>query len=238
VLVSADYSPSMMPELQPMFMAIARHCFAKKIRLLVMSLDPTGISLAEDGLRRITHEIDSTARTGADSVIYGRDYAILGYKPGYSIVMMSIGENVRQAYPADMYNTPLDRLPMMANVRNYADIPLVVTLAGSDVMKTWVIYAGGRYRATVGGGGTAVMTADYYPFLQSGQMVGILNGMKGASEYEDLNEKHGYSHAPKKASRGMDAVAIVHLLLMAFIVIGNIGYFMAKKQAARAQEGK
>ncbi len=228
LLISADYSPAMMPELHPMMMAIARHCFAKKIRLLVLSLDPTGISLAEDALKKTAAEYNAQ---------YGTDYVLLGYKPGTAAVMLSIGENIRQAFPKDNYNTPLDSLPMMQNIRNYADIPLLISLAGSDIIKSWVIYAGGRYRARIGGGGTAVMTADYYPFLQSGQMVGLLNGMKGASEYEYLNEKNGYSSAPKKAGRGMDAVSIVHLLLMAFIVVGNIGYLALKKQSARAAGG-
>ena len=228
LLVSADYSPSMMPELHPMMLAIARHCFAKKIRLAVMSLDPTGAALAEDAVKKAASEYD---------VKYGQDYVLLGFKAGYSAVMMAIGQNLRQAYPTDSYGTPVDSLPMLRNVRNYADIPLTISLAGSDIIKTWIIYAGTRYRAKLGAGGTAVMTADYYPFLQSGQLVGMLNGMKGASEYEYLLEANNYSHAPKKAGRGMDAVSIVHLLLMAFIVIGNVGYLVSRRQAAKKAGG-
>ncbi|MCU0607067.1 MAG: hypothetical protein MUF78_06535 [Candidatus Edwardsbacteria bacterium] len=231
VLISADYSPSMMPELHPMFMAMARHCLARKVRLMVMTLDPTGAGLAENGLRQITDEINARAGSAADSAVYGRDYVFLGYKPGTAIVMMSIGENIRQAYPADAYGTPLDSLPMMRDVRNYADIPLVNCIAGSAVLNYWIVYAGARYRARVGGGSTAVSSADYYPFLQSGQMVGLLNGMKGASDYEFLNQQRGYSSAPRVAGKGMDAVSIVHLLIMGFIVLGNVGYFVTKKSA-------
>lgn len=237
VLISADYSPSMMPELHPMFMAMARHCLARKVRLMVMTLDPTGAGLAENALGQITGEINAAARGPADSVIYGRDYVFLGFKAGTAIVMMTIGENLRQAYPADAYGTPLDSLPMMAGIRNYADIPLVVSIAGSAVLNYWIVYAGARYKARVGGGSTAVSSADYYPFLQSGQMVGLLNGMKGASDYEYLNQRHGYSQAPRVAGKGMDAVSIVHLLIMGFIVLGNIGYFVAKR-AAQPNAGK
>ncbi len=223
VLISADYSPSMMPELAPMFRALVRHCLARKVRLIVMTLDPTGAGLAEAALQKIAPEYGA---------VYGQDYVFLGYKVGYAIVIMSIGENLRQAYPTDAYGTPLDSLPMLADIRNYADIPLVVDIAGSAVINSWVIYAGARYKARVGAGCTAVSSADYYPFLQSGQMVGLLNGMKGASDYEYLNQVHGYSQAARVAGKGMDAVSIVHLLIMGFIVIGNIGYFVTKKKTA------
>jgi hypothetical protein len=224
VLISADYSPSMMPELNPMFKAIVRHCFAKRIRVMVMTLDPTGAALAEDALNEISKEYP---------VEYGKDYVFLGFKSGYSAVMMAIGQNIRQAFPADAYGKPLDELPMMAGIRNYADIPLVIDIAGSAIINSWVNYAGTRYHAKVGAGCTAVSTADYYPFLQAGQLVGILNGMKGASEYEHLNEKNGYSKASKQASKGMDAVSIVHLMIMLFIVLGNVGYFFARQKSPK-----
>lgn len=224
VLIDASYSPSMMPELQPMLMAILRHCFAKKIRVMVMTLDPNGAALAEEALR---------VASGEYGAVNGRDYAFLGFKTGSSAVMMAIGENIRQAFPVDYYNKPISDLPMMADVRNYSDIPLVISLAGSAITQSWIIYAGTRYRANVAGGCTAVSTADYYPFLQSGQLVGLLNGMKGASEYEYLNEKNGYSQAAKVAGRGMDAVSIVHLLIMLFIVLGNIGYLVARHKTSK-----
>jgi hypothetical protein len=226
VVIAADYSPSMMPELQPMLESLIRHCFAKKIRVIVLTLDPNGAALSEAALKKIAPEYD---------VKYGQDYAFLGFKPGAAIVMMSIGENFRQAFPADFYGTKLDSLPMMANVRNYADVPIVVSIAGSAITQSWIAYAGTRYHANVGSGCTAVSTADYYPFLQSGQLVGLLNGMKGASEYEYLNQKNGYSKAPRVAGKGMDAVSIVHLLLMAFIVLGNIGYLVTRHNQTKKQ---
>ena len=226
LLLVADYGPSTMPELNPMFKAIVRHCFAKKIRVLVMTLYPEGAGLAEDALSEISKEYP---------VEYGKDYVFLGFKSGFSAVMMAIGQNIRQAFPVDAYGKTLDELPMMAGIRNYADIPLVIDIASSGVLTSWVNYAGTRYHARVGAGCTAVSTADYYPFLQAGQLVGILNGMKGASEYEYLNEKNGYSKASKQASKGMDAVSIVHLLLMTFIIMGNVGYLVTRRNQSKKQ---
>jgi hypothetical protein len=224
ILIDAAYSPSMMPELQPMLKALLRHCFARKIRVLLMTLDANGPALCQEALREVVPEFHA---------VYGQDYIFLGFKPGTAAVMMAIGENIRQAFPTDYEGRSLNDFPMMADVRNYADIPLVVSIAGSAITQSWIIYAGTRYRANVGAGCTAVSTADYYPFLQSGQLVGLLNGMKGASEYEWLNEKHGYSRARRVAGKGMDAVSIVHLLLIGFIILGNIGYLAGRRSAQK-----
>jgi hypothetical protein len=224
VLIAADYSPSMMPELQPMLEAVIRHCFAKKIRVMILTLDPNGAALSEAALKKIAPE------HGAQN---GKDYVFLGFKPGNALVIMSIGENFRQAFPTDFYGVPLDSLPMMAGVRNYADVPLVVSIAGSAVTQSWINFAHTRYHANVGAGCTAVSTADYYPFLQAEQLVGLLNGMKGASEYEYLNQKNGYSSAVQLATKGMNAVSIVHLLLMLFIILGNIGYLVTRHNQSK-----
>ena len=37
------------------------------------------------------------------------------------------------------------------------------------------------------------------------------------------------------AGKGMDAVSIVHLLLMAFIILGNIGYLMTRHNLSKKQ---
>ncbi|MDP2807164.1 MAG: hypothetical protein Q8O74_03380, partial [bacterium] len=62
VVIAADYSPSMMPELQPMLESIIRHCFAKKIRVIVLTLDPNGAALSEATLKKIAPEYE--ARNG------------------------------------------------------------------------------------------------------------------------------------------------------------------------------
>jgi len=47
-------------------------------------------------------------------------------------------------------------------------------------------------------GVTAVMAADLYPYLQSGQLVGMLAGLKGAAEYEKLVDVFAAYRDPTK----------------------------------------
>jgi len=218
VLVSVDYDPSTQPELSPMTTAILRHCFARDLPVIITVLHPGGPGLALEISDRISKE------AGA---VYGEDYVFLGYKVGSSAVILSIGQDFRVSFPADYFNTPIDKIPLMKDIKNYNDVGLVVTLSGSAFPDMWVAYGHERYGQKVAAGVTAVMAADYYPFLQTGQLVGLLGGLKGAAEYEKLIER------PDEGLKGMDAQTIVHLLIVVFIVLGNVAYILVQRAKRR-----
>jgi hypothetical protein len=75
---------------------------------------------------------------------------------------------------------------------------------------------------TIGGGVTAVTAPEMYPYLQSGQLVGLLAGMKGAGEYEQLVARPGLGTA------GMVAQSSVHLMVVIFIVFANVVFVIEK----------
>ena len=144
-----------------------------------------------------------------------------------------MGEEIRKSFPTDAYGVPLDSLPMMKYVHNYNDIPFVIDLSGSSAPMSWVMYAGARYGQRVGVGTTAVSAAQYYPFLSTGQFVGMLGGLKGAAEYERLIVKKGYTKAREVATIGMDAQSIAHLVILFLIIIGNIAFFASRSYKER-----
>jgi hypothetical protein len=224
VLLSMDYSPSVMPELQPMSVAIIRHCLARKIPIIIMTLDPTGVGLAEDAIRRAVPEYPDAKE--------GIDYSFVGYKVGSYLAMISIGQDFHATFPTDAAGRPSRQVPVLANIKNYDDIGLVITVAGSAIVESWIVFAVTRYHTTLGAGITAVSSADYYPFLQTGQLIGMLAGMKGGAEYEQLLANNNLSHAPKRASQGMDAISSAHILIIIFIILGNIGYFLGRRKKA------
>ena len=68
------------------------------------------------------------------------------------------------------------------------------------------------------------------PFVKSGQLQGIVAGMPGAAEYEKLLVNHGIHPELGKAAKSMDAQSIAHLVIVLFIIIGNISYFVKRKK--------
>src|SRR2546427_7491731 len=214
VLISMDYEPDIMAELLPMSVAVLRHCFRKHLQVIAMTLYPAGTGLGERAIR--------TAAT-AEGAIKNKDYAWLGYKSGFQVVMIGIGESLRGMYPVDFYGTPLDSIPVTRGVNSYRQMAMVVNLSGSSATDYWIQFAQGRFHAPLVVGCTAVMATDYYPYLSSRQILGLVGGMKGAAEYEALMNIVG------DARRGMDAQSLVHLIVVALVIVGNAALFLSRR---------
>jgi hypothetical protein len=218
ILISMDYDPSTTAELTPMADALLHHCLRRRLPVILMTLDPGGAGLTVGLLA------DFARATGAR---YGADYCFLGYKAGFSAVILALGSDVRLAYPTDYYGTPLPDIPLMRRVRNYGDMGLVISISAADYPEVWVAYAHERYGVKLGTGVTAVMAPDFYPYLQTGQFVGMLGGLKGAAEYEQLLGR------PADGSKGMDAQTVVHVFVVLSILLGNVAYFVNRRLARR-----
>jgi len=218
VVISFDYDPSTDAELTPMAYALIRHCFKRHLPVIAMTLDPGGAGIALNVLTRTAKEYH--ARPGVD-------YAFLGYKTGVEAVILALGRNFNLAYPADYYNVPLDKIPLMKRTRNYADVGILITLSAANYPDVWVPYARERFGVKLAAGVTAVMAPEYYPYLETGQFCGLIGGLKGAAEYEELVGE------PGTGSRGMDAQAVVHALMVVMIILGNVAYFIVEQKKKR-----
>jgi len=112
----------------------------------------------------------------------------------------------------------------MAGVKDIKSIGLVVEITGlSSITEYWIGLIQGVYGTPFASGYTAVMAPIYYPFLDSGQMQGMLVGAKGAAEMEVLVDR------PSQASRIMNAQSWAHVLIIALIVLGNLGYLFGRR---------
>ena len=73
-------------------------------------------------------------------------------------------------------------------------------------------------------GTTSIQVNEVMPYVQSGQVKGILAGMPGAAEYESL------INTPGIAIQGMAAQSFAHLVIVLFIVLGNLAYFITERR--------
>ena len=234
VLVSFDYGPSSAPENAPMADAILRHCFSKGIKVIVIAFYPLG------GLSEAVNELNTVVAEFPD-LEYGVDYVNLGYKDGAQAAMRKMNENIHEVFPTDLRGTPTGDIPMMKNVKTYADVKLCVTLATGIIGEWWANLVNAQFGLPVIVGPTAVSAPKYYAYLEAKQMVGLLGGLKGASEYERL-VVNKYPHLAEvyatpglyTATKGMDVQSIVHLIMIAFILFGNVVYFTGKRKPRKA----
>ena len=216
-LISFDYDPASMPELHPMAKVILKHCFDKDINLIFTAMWPMGVQMAEDIMAQLQNDYPD--------LVYGEDYVNLGFKAGGMITIQSMGKNFREIFPEDMNGNNIDELPIMDGINNYNNISFVFSLsAGAPGIKEWVQIAHDAYGRPTSGGVTGVSAPAMLPYVnEQQQLTGLLAGLKAAAEYETL------VHAPGTVTSGMDAQSIAHLIIIIFIIIGNINYWRDKK---------
>jgi hypothetical protein len=242
ILLSLDYDPSTIPELYPMTLAIVRHCFSRNIPLIVMTLHPAGPGICEMAVSKAAEEYGK---------VNHQDYVNFGFVPGIAATIRRMGIDIHTALRADYYGTRIQDIPLMEPIRTYRNIALCICVSAASYPDSWIAYAVTQYGLKFASGVTAVMAAEYYPYLQSGQMIGLLGGLKGAAEYERLLDEmeiadgktdvlrnrmsdEAYSTLMKNRMRariGMDAQFVVHIVIIMLIIVGNMIYIFYREQA-------
>ena len=226
MLLSFEYSPSTKPEIHPMAIAILKHLYAKNIQVYGFALWPDGNFMSTEAFSEVSDDYDKK---------YGVDYVNLGYKPGQEAVIKGISSDIRTLYTVDLQGTSINDIPMMKDVVNIEDFDFVFSLsAGYPGSKEWVQYACDPKNIPLSTGCTSIQVTDIMPYVENDQIRGILAGMPGAAEYESLVEaelqKMEIVGKPGEASGMMAAQSIAHVVIVLFIIFGNISYFITRKK--------
>lgn len=216
VLMSFDYGPGTKVECHPMAEAALYHFFRRHCRVVAIALWPEGALFAREAFTEIAAELNLKE---------GTDFVNLGYKNGGEVILRGMAEDFRSIYSQDMAGHPLDTLPLMKDVRGWNSIAMVCDWSmGKPGLLEFVRVVATQYGRPLIAGTTAVTTPEAYPFLNSGQVQGLLGGLRGAGEYEALLKR------PGSATRGMDAQSAAHFAVAALIILANIIYFWEKSR--------
>jgi hypothetical protein len=187
--------------------AVLNHAFKRDLIVVGLSLFAEGTALGEQMLRRaaVTH-----------GKSYGIDYAYLGFRPQYTAAILGMGESIAGEFPLDYYGDPVESLPIFEQLQDYDQVGMVVSVADGSMPTYWTEYAVAPYGVQLEVALTATMATAYYPYLSSGQITGLLAGLKGAAEYELLLAK------PGGGARGLFALSVSQAVLILVILVGNI----------------
>ena len=215
--MSFDFDPASKPELHPQAIALLRHAFRKNLRVVTMTLWVTGTGLADQIVTQVAKEM------GKEN---GKDYVFLGWSPGNTAVIINLGQNLYNTFPSDYGGKPTKGLPVLDGVQSLKDVTYMVSLgAGNPGVEAWYVFGKDKYKFEMGGGCTGVMAPGLYPLLRSGQINGLIGGLRGAAEYESLIDQKG------KAVAGMDAQSATHVAIIVLVIICNLFYFSMRRTA-------
>lgn len=221
VLCAFDYDPPSAPELQPMADAFMKYAFEKDLKVVIMGLWPQGPQQANQAVEAAFNETPALR----NQIEYGVDYVNLGYQAGNEFVILRMGTGFKAMFPTDLYNTPYDSIPLLKNIRNFSNIDLGLNFsAGKPGTVEWVQLAVDRFRLPLAAGNTAVQAPMAYPYVNTGQLIGLMGGMTGGAEFEKLTGRYG------KATTFLLSQSFSHSVVILFIIIGNAAFLRERRE--------
>lgn len=216
VFVDWAFDPTLQAELLPMAEQFIKQCLDKKLRIFIYYPYVTGISLGENLLVNIMKE------EKYKSIENGVEFIHLGYLP------IDVDMMLFSSY-SDFKSTFGKEGKIFRGIKTMGDIKYIMSISGSDHTESYIILQK-RFGFKLGVGVTAVIGPDFVPYLQTGQLDGMLFGLRGAAEYEKLRVRYGADKINnQKADKGLASLSLSQLVMFLFIGIGNFIYFYERK---------
>lgn len=192
-IIDIYWDPSVMAECWPQTEALLEHLMRRRIPTAVMAFRPEGVIFGDLIMEEISRRFDRAAALPADQrpewarkIEYGVDWVHWGYLPYQLPVIRGMEQNLFQIVSTDKNGTPIKDLPIMKEVDGLLDCGLAFQSTGSASYAGWLLYICPDMGIPFGFGCTAIMGPEMVPFYSSGQIVGMMDGMKGAAEYEQM----------------------------------------------------
>jgi hypothetical protein len=208
VLIAADWAPATMAENNPQVLAFVHHLMSRSIPFAILGFDLQGPPLAEELSEKAAAVWDKT---------YGQDWCNWGYRLQIDTTLTALVTDFSSIVKEDYRGTAIKDLPVMEGFQGMQDIGLIAEFTGSSgYLDSWVQFVHAKLGTPIVHGCTGVMESTAYPLLDSGQLSGLLAGLSGAAQYEQLVQR------PGTGSKGMAAQSMAQLLIIGLIVAANI----------------
>lgn len=135
-------------------------------------------------------------------------------------------------FPTDVNGVAYQDIEVMNGIKSVKDVDLVISVGGGRPgIKEWVLFVGDPGRVPVAAGVAAVVAPQLYPYYPT-QLLGLLGGVKGAAEYESalMARYPRFKESDTPGLKMMGPQTLAHLVIMAFIIIGNVLFFLERRQ--------
>jgi len=220
--LAMDLSVGYRDDLYAGILAVVQHALDKGARIIMPSVIQDG-PLVADQVVKVFEERGYT---------YGEQLANLGFRPGGETAVAAMAQDMRATYPTDHYENAIDTLPAMDGVLTAADFDLVVavvtniTPGGLD----WIKQVQGPFGTKIVFHSGTMLVSQFTPYLQSGQIVGMLKGISGSAQYESMIDR------PGAATASMEGQSLSHLLVIVLVLLGNIAFIFGSKKPVPSEK--
>jgi hypothetical protein len=234
ILICSDWTNSTRGESAGEFKALMRVLMRRKIKFCLYSMgDPQAPQVAADAIRMINEE-----RQAKGQPAYKRwtDWVQAGYFPSAEAISNAIQNNFRTAFgdKKDLnesgVKTPIFESPVLANVNTVKDFSTMIVVTGSKTSNIAIERITSVHLIMMV---TGVMGPETQVYYDSGQVKGLISGLKGLYDMEmamdtdykgETNLDNGAKYYP--------TLHIALTLMILAVIIGNLGMFLARKRSA------
>jgi len=196
------------PEIEGGMVAMTRHLFSLPVNIYFISfVSPVSVTILHE---LVMPQVDTQGK------IYGEDWVNFGYYVGLDTAQVSFVNDMKGLVKEDYLGNDVSGFEIMENVDTAMDFDLIISVGSSDwnnIIKNIVARTEDPYLI----GQVAVNTPQMMAFYGA-EISGILDGMRGGAEYELYSGFKGVGLSQ------MDSQSTGHLVVIAAILIGNIGY--------------
>lgn len=225
VLVAFDYTGGARGELDPQARAALLHLFQNKQHIITVSFVSDGAQLAQDLLNGL-----NPANTAfAYPYNYGDTHINLGYQSNGDAALRSLVQNPMAIFRGDYRGQPLTSWPMTKDLKSLNDFALLMVFSDDATqVRRWVEQVAQPSSKPLVAGVSAAAVPAVLPYYNSKQINGLLEGVRGAAEYEV-----SLSH-PASASANLEAISYVAIVLVVVVLIGILLVLFSRRRRPSA----
>mgnify|MGYP005855545361 FL=1 len=212
IIMDVAFSVSGAADVQPQTVAVLKHLFGRGVRIIIVANQTDGAMVIE----ALTKPYEAAGKK------YGEDFVNLGYLAGGENAIAAYCRDLKKSYPADFRGNSTSTLPILQGVNSVSDVKMFVffTTQNSDMYVRQIT----QYKVPLVGGLINTIAPQAIPYVNAGQLAGIMIGLRGGAEYEMLMK------APGQGVASMDAQSLGHLLIIVFIIFANVSYFATRNK--------
>lgn len=228
VLLIFDYQASLSGELEAAAAPFVDHMLTlKHPHLTLLSSTPVASGLAERFIGPFTTPTNHNYQRG-------QNFVDLGYLPGGASGVLSFSMNPETTKPLTITGESAWSTAVLQNVKQLSDFAAIILLTDDiETARIWIEQTEGvRGETPLLVISSAQAGPMLLPYVQSGQIDGMVTGLEGSAPIEQVN-----SGRPGMVRRYWDAYGFGLLMAVGLIIVGSLWSLASGWQARREGKG-
>ncbi|MFB0558473.1 MAG: hypothetical protein ACETVY_05075 [Candidatus Bathyarchaeia archaeon] len=217
VLCSFSGYMTMLPDVEPIYLATWKMLFEQDCKILVLLTHP-------DSPAVILEEFEKIDPLGQFGKVYGEDYMIFPYLDMTEAATIAFTDKIMAIFERDFYGNSLDdadKLPMMQNIQSANQVDWYISSSPEFSTRRYSVPFGVKLLCWGTGTGLLPFVPPFYD-PENGPVYGYVGGASQGGELEKYSGHFG------KGVKYNDAKNLALVGLFIFVLAGNIAFFAEK----------